>query len=240
MVTGQAVLACFPVELVLVVSCQLLEPHEIPAWDCAQHRRASHHSGKSWKICLYLYRARVGHSSLRLPGLKDMCHLEQRHIHTFLTSHQKIQLSLSAWSCSARLSHSLTFPCLKTLLWRFKVHQLSLERTANQWEMSSHTAAVWQMTWWHVCETGTVLCPCCAVTGAAMFSSGSPMVTMGWQCPCQLGSSYSVWELRGRDTLSPTLPTRSAPAQDEEAAEKLVWTIMGCGESAHRIRWLFM
>lgn len=96
MVTGQAVLACFPVVLVLVVPCQHWEPHEIPPCDCAQHRRASHHSGKSWKICLYPCRARVGQSSQGLPGLEDMRLLEQRHIHTFLTSHQKIQLSFSA------------------------------------------------------------------------------------------------------------------------------------------------
>lgn len=43
MVSGQAVLACFPVVLVLVTPCQHWEPRGILPCDCAQHKCASCH-----------------------------------------------------------------------------------------------------------------------------------------------------------------------------------------------------
>lgn len=175
---------------------------------------ASHHSGKShhsWKICLCPHRARMGHSSQRLPGLEDVCVLEQRQIHTFLTNHQQIQLSV--WCCSARLSYTSTFPCLKSLLWGSKVHLLSLKRITI-----SERSAVTLQQWWQM--TGRcVWCKDCPVLAVQSFVlphalKGAPWwVRMGVALSLPAGEQLlSPGTQREGDTI-PCPPTKKCPSK---------------------------
>lgn len=113
------------------------------------------------------------------------------------------------------------------LLWRFKVHWLSLEIITISERSAVTLQQGCQMTWWHVCDAD---CPvhllyshwCCHVLFREPHGDNEGgSVPASWGAATQPGNSEG-----GRHC---PLPSQQGVPQyrSEKAAQKLAWTIMG-------------